>query len=106
MIVRIWRGAADHDKAEAYHDHVTRRVFSALTKIPGHRGAYLLRRETGVRVEFLAITLWESMAAVKAFAGANPDIAVVEPDAHTVLAEYDDFVRHFELAFAGPCPGP
>ena len=98
MIVRIWRGNALLQNAAAYDRHVTGRVFPALKDIPGHRGAYLLRRETEGWVEFLAVTVWDSMDSVRRFAGANPDVAVVEPDAHAVLAEYDDFVRHYEVA--------
>src|SRR4051812_36840585 len=70
----------------------------ALKDIAGHRGAYLLRRETEGRVDFLAVTLWESMDSVRQFAGPNPALAVVEPDALAVLADYDDFVRHYEVA--------
>jgi heme-degrading monooxygenase HmoA len=103
MIVRIWRGETERACAQAYHDHVTGRVFPELTKISGHRGAYLLRRETGARVEFLAVTLWDSLESVKAFAGADPDVAVVEPEARAVLAEFDDFVRHYEVAHGPPC---
>lgn len=40
---------------------------------------------------------WDSMAAIGRFAGAEPERAVVEPEARAVLAEYDDFVRHYEV---------
>ncbi|HEX9462145.1 MAG TPA: antibiotic biosynthesis monooxygenase [Alphaproteobacteria bacterium] len=106
MIVRIWRGQAERDRAQAYHDHVTGRVFPALTRISGHRGAYLLRRDVGTRVEFLAVTLWDSLDTVKSFAGPDPDVAVVEPEARAVLAEFDDFARHYEVAHGAPCAPP
>lgn len=99
MIVRIWRGrAAGAREAEAYRRHIAERVFPELAALPGHRGAELLRRETAEGVEFLAVTRWESIEAVKAFAGPELDVAVVEPEARAVLADFDDFVRHFELA--------
>ncbi|MFI4988800.1 MAG: antibiotic biosynthesis monooxygenase family protein, partial [Alphaproteobacteria bacterium] len=69
MIVRIWRGTARGENAEAYFRHVTETVFPSLTALDGHRGAYLLRRETAGGSEFLALTLWDSLAAIKAFAG-------------------------------------
>ena len=99
MIVRIWRGQATSEHADAYYRHVTRSVFPSLAGIPGHRGAYLLRREVDGQIEFLAVTLWESLEAVRAFAGDDPDVAVVEPEARAVLAEFDESVRHFELVF-------
>jgi heme-degrading monooxygenase HmoA len=99
MIVRIWRGQAASGNADAYHRHVTTNVFPALNDIPGHHGAYLLRREADGQVEFLAVTFWDSIESIKTFAGRNPDIAVVEPEARAVLSDYDDFVRHYEVAF-------
>jgi heme-degrading monooxygenase HmoA len=60
----------------------------------------VLRRdvEEGV-VEFLVITRWDSLDAIRAFAGPTPEVAVVEPAARTLLSDFDDFVRHYELAW-------
>ena len=61
MFARIWQGEATGENAEAYRHHVTRSVFPSLRAIPGHRGAWLLRREEGERVTFVVMTLWNSM---------------------------------------------
>ncbi len=105
MIVRIWRGQATIENAGAYFRHVTRTVFPSLAEIRGHRGAYLLQRKTAGRIEFLAVTLWESTDAIRAFAGNDAEAAVVEPEAGAVLAEYDKFARHYELVHGGACDG-
>jgi heme-degrading monooxygenase HmoA len=99
MIVRIWRGQATSENADAYYHHVTTTVFPALTSIPGHRGANLLRREADGQVEFLAVTLWTSLEAVQVFAGEDAEVAVVEPEARAMLAEFDEFVRHYEVVW-------
>ena len=100
MIVRIWRGQAESDaKAEAYHRHVTTTVFPELKALHGHQGAWLLRRELGGKVEFLAVTFWDSIDSIRAFAGDNVASAIVEPEARAVLSDFDDFARHYELAF-------
>jgi heme-degrading monooxygenase HmoA len=91
MIARLWRGVAKD--AAAYLRHLDGNVVPELKKIAGYRGYRVLRREQ----EILVMTLWESMAAVRAFAGADPEKAVVEPEARAVLAEFDDFVRHYEV---------
>jgi heme-degrading monooxygenase HmoA len=94
MIARLWRGsAASAANADAYQRHVRGKVLPELRKIAGHRGAQILRRDQ----EFLVITLWESMDAIRRFAGSDPERAVVEPEAKAVLAEYDDVVRHYEV---------
>ena len=105
MIVRMWRGQARAENAEAYERFVTTKVFAELPAIAGHRGAYLLKRaiEDGKQVEFIAVTLWDSLAAIRGFAGDAIDRAVVEPEARAVLSGFDDVVRHFELAHATPC---
>lgn len=100
MIARIWRGTATIVNADAYHRHFMTKVAPHLKDIPGHRGASLLRCEAGDRVEFLAVTFWESIEAIRKFAGQNPDAAIVEPEARAVLAEFDDFARHYEVAYS------
>lgn len=97
MIARIWRGEATAENAPHYQDHATQRVFPSLAALPGHRGAYLLRREAEGEVKFLAVTLWDSIEAVKAFAGATPDVAVVEPKGRAVLSRFDAFARHYDV---------
>jgi heme-degrading monooxygenase HmoA len=103
MIVRMWRGQAKAANVTAYEQFVTTRVFAGLPEIEGHRGAYLLKRPVGDEVEFIAITLWDSLDAIRKFAGDAIDRAVVEPEARAVLSDFDDFVRHFELAYGTPC---
>jgi len=97
MILRMWRAQSTPEKAGEYIRHATERVFPALRAIEGHRGAYLLRHTDGDRVEFVVLTLWDSMQAVQEFAGAEPNRAVVEPEARVALKSFDNFVTHFEV---------
>jgi len=97
MIARVWRGRAAPGKAAAYERHFTATVVPELERIDGHAGAWLLRREFGGEVEFLTVTDWRSMQAIEAFAGAQPDRAVVEPAAVAALAEFDAIVTHYEI---------
>ena len=97
MIARIWRGRATSENAPHYHQHATERVFPSLTKLRGHQGAYLLSREDDGQVEFLAVTLWDDIGAITAFAGEKPEAAVVEPEARAVLSSFDEFARHYQV---------
>jgi heme-degrading monooxygenase HmoA len=96
MIVREWRGRAKLDRAEAYPKHFRESVAPELKSIPGFLGADLCRRLSGDRIEFLVVSRWRSMEAIRAFAGVDAGKAVVEPGAIASLEEYDDFVRHYE----------
>jgi heme-degrading monooxygenase HmoA len=98
VIVRAWHATATAAGAAAYREHFTGSVLPQLQRIHGHRGAYLLqRRHHDGRVELQVLTLWDSLEAVRRFAGANLDQAVVEPDAQAVLASYDTAVAHYSI---------
>ena len=99
VIARTWRGTATSEKADGYCRHFMTNVVPHLKEIAGHEGASLLRRQVGGEVEFLAVTLWDSMESIRAFAGRNPDVAVVEPEARAVLTTFDEAVHHYEVVY-------
>jgi heme-degrading monooxygenase HmoA len=97
MIARMWRGSAIRERADDYVKHLQQSVVSELRQIDGFRGIYLLQRESSDGVEFVVLTLWESMDAIRKFAGENPEVAVVAPTARVLFREYDAKVKHFEI---------
>jgi heme-degrading monooxygenase HmoA len=99
MIARTWHGTATLAKAEAYRNHFTTKVVPHLKDLAGHQGAYLLQREVEGRVEFLAVTLWDSIEAIRQFSGPDPERATVEPEGRAALLSFDEFARNYELAY-------
>jgi hypothetical protein len=100
-IVRAWSGSGDHEGVSAYcREHFPRAVLPQLRALDGFLAAELLVRQVGSRSELLVLTTWESLDAVKAFAGDRPERAVVEPAVAGLLERYDDEARHFTIAFA------
>jgi mannose-6-phosphate isomerase-like protein (cupin superfamily) len=99
MIARRWRAWADGTaNADAYAAHFERSVRPALENTGGFVDATLERVEDdGGRTEIVVVTRWESIDAVRAFAGDDVEAAVVEPDARAVLDEVEERVRHVEL---------
>ncbi len=104
MIARLWRGRATAENAPAYVKHFTETVVPALKALPGHGGATLMQREVDGQIELLAVTLWDSRAAIEAFAGSDISRAHVEPQARAVLASFDDFADHYEMAYGDHVP--
>lgn len=92
--MRTWSARADKSGADSYHAYFEKTLLPELRKLPGFLGAYLVARDDADLVELTAHTLWESMAAIDAFAGATPTVAVVEPEARAFLREYDTNVVH------------
>jgi heme-degrading monooxygenase HmoA len=93
----MWRGSAIRERADDYVKHLQQSVIPELCQIDGFKGIYLLRRDSSGDVEFVVLTLWESMDAIRKFAGENPEVAVVAPAARAFFREYDSEVRHFEI---------
>ena len=97
MFIREWRGRTTKSKATDYPKHFRNAVLPELRRMPGYRGATLSERREGDQVEFLVLTRWTSMDAIRAFAGSSPDQAVVEAGAIAALTDYDRTVRHYEV---------
>lgn len=101
MIARLWRGTCAPANAAAYEDHLLRVMLPALREIAGHEGGYVLRRgEAGGGVDFLVLTLWASLDAVRAFAGDDYELAVVPSEAERLLARFDERAVHYDVALA------
>jgi len=101
MIARIWRARATAAKAPAYAKHFTEAVAPHLKELAGHKGAWLLQREVDGRIEFVAVTLWDSRKVIEAFAGTDISRAHVEPEGQAALESFDVFADHYEVAFGG-----
>jgi heme-degrading monooxygenase HmoA len=97
MIIREWRGRAPLADAARYPAHFRGKVLPQLQAIDGFVGGHLGQQQFGDSVEFLVLTRWASMDAIRAFAGPDVETAVVEPEAAAALADYDPKVRHYEV---------
>ena len=94
MIGRLWSGRTEPADADAYEAFLRDDLLPEVATL----GAYVLRRDTlDGAVEFVTLTLFESLDAVRDFAGEDVERAVIEPRAQELLAEYDAEVRHFEV---------
>jgi antibiotic biosynthesis monooxygenase (ABM) superfamily enzyme len=72
-------------------------MFPSIHRVPGYLGADLLRRQDGDEVAFVTITRFESLDAVRAFAGESYQQAVVEPEARALLSRFDERSEHYEV---------
>ncbi|HLZ02916.1 MAG TPA: antibiotic biosynthesis monooxygenase [Bradyrhizobium sp.] len=104
MIARLWCGRAGAQAAPDYVKHIAETVFPSLQGMRGHRGAELLRRTVDNKVEFLAVTYWDSLDDIRQFAGSNIELAKIEPRAEELLSDYDSFARHYELVHRASDP--
>lgn len=97
MIARFWSARTTPALAPGYVDHLKTHVLPTLRKLDGYAGAMLLKRAVSEVVEIIVITWWRSLDAIRGFAGADLEEAVVADEAASLLTQFDLRVRHYEL---------
>jgi heme-degrading monooxygenase HmoA len=102
MISRHWTGVAGPGQAERYVEHLRTDTFPQLSAIPGFVRALILRRELDAGTEFRIVTAWESLDAIRAFAGREPEVAVVPAVVQAMMVRYDARVAHYEIVDTHP----
>lgn len=93
MIVRMWKGGAANDTATDACEALPKESFlPSAADLAGHRGADVLRRQMWSReTEFVTRTRFDSLDAVKAFAGEDCGRARTGGRAHELLSRHDAF---------------
>jgi len=99
-IGRMWRGWTNRDQADAYEAVFRDVVLPELHDVAGCRGAYLLRRDNADDAQFVTLTLFDSLDAVRAFAGEQYETAVISDEARALLRDFDTTAQHFTVVVA------
>jgi heme-degrading monooxygenase HmoA len=99
MIARIWYGWTTPQNADAYEALLKAEILPGILarKIEGFRRIELLRGTAGDEVEFATVMWFDSMDAIRAFAGEDHETAVVPPKARAVLKRFDARSKHYEV---------
>jgi heme-degrading monooxygenase HmoA len=104
MIARIWRGATREQDGELYLRCLEHTGLADYARVPGHLDTITLRRQVDGRAEFVLLTLWESMDAVRRFAGDAPSRAVFYDEVDHLLIERDERVAHYDIVHRHASP--
>ena len=97
MIARVWRGWTSVENADAYEQLLREVVFPGLQTIEGYVGGYILRHDNQDESEFVTVNLFDSLDAVKAFAGPDYEVPVFEPEARHLLSKVEPIARHYDV---------
>lgn len=97
MIARMWHGKVPLDKADEYLKLMRTVAIPDYRRIPGNKLALVLRRREDGYVHFLTFTLWQSLEAIRAFAGENVEQAKYYDFDAAFLAELEPMVQHYEV---------
>ena len=99
MISRIWHGWTTPENADSYEALLQEEIFVGIRdrSMSGYHGIHLFRRETGAEVEFITLMWFDSLEAVRIFAGDDYEVAVVPPKARLLLKRFDLRSQHYEV---------
>jgi heme-degrading monooxygenase HmoA len=99
MIGRIWHGWTKPENADKYEQLLREEIFPAIgaKKVAGYKGIQLFRRPLDNEIEFITIMWFDSLEAVRAFAGEDYEVAVVPPKARVLLSRFDARSQHYEI---------
>jgi len=97
VIARTWTGVVRRADADAYADYIRETGFAEYGRTAGNRGAWMLRRDDGERTEFVTLSMWDSVDAIKAFAGEDIEAAVLYPEDERYLVGGASSVVHYEV---------
>jgi heme-degrading monooxygenase HmoA len=99
VISRVWHSWTTFENADAYEVLLRGEIFTGIRnrQIAGYRGIQLFRRSRDADVEFVTVMWFDSLEAVRAFAGEDDEVAVVPPKAKALLSRFDDRSRHYEV---------
>mgnify|MGYP006268886077 CR=1 FL=1 len=99
MISRVWHGWTTLRNADAYEALLKSEIFIGIKdrRIAGYRGIHLFRRNLGKEVEFVTVMWFDSIDAVRVFAGDDYEVAVIPPKARALLSRFDERSQHYEV---------
>ena len=97
MIARLWHGRVPASKADAYRAFLIARAIPDYRSVPGNLSVHVLERREGEVTHFITLTFWESLDAIRAFAGQDVEMAKYYPEDAGFLLEYEPGVVHYEV---------
>jgi len=97
VIARIWRGTTSKEQAEEYLHLMRTIALPDYRSIPRNRGAFALYRVDGETAYFVMITHWDSLEAVREFAGEDIEAAKYYDFDVNYLIDRGPVVEHYEL---------
>jgi len=99
MIARIWHGYTTFENADSYEHLLREEIFEGIKnkEMHGFKSIQLFRRNIDQQTEFITLMMFDSIEAVKAFAGEQYEVAVVPEKSRKLLSSFDATSQHYEV---------
>jgi len=101
MIARQWVLETRESDADTYRKYLEETGMSEIRSTKGNKGVWLLRRLHDGKAEFVVLSLWNSLEAIKSFPGPEYERARYYAEDQRFLLRLDPHVTHYEV-LVGP----
>ena len=98
MVARIWHGRTPAEKADEYRQYLFEAGVKKIAALPGNRGVQMMAAKNAAEGEFMVVSYWDSVEAIKGYAGADYTKVHDLPRDKEFLIDQETLVRHFDLA--------
>lgn len=104
MICRIWHGWTSEGNADSYERLLRDEIVVGIIRreIPGFQSIDILRRSVPEGAEFVTMMWFDSIEAVRNFAGPDYERAVVPPEARRLLTRFEERSAHYAIVERQP----
>ena len=97
MVARVWHGRTPLDKAEEYRQYLFDVGVKKIASLPGNRGVQMMTTKTSDAGDFTIVSFWDSIEAIKGYAGADYTKVHDLPRDKDFLIDHEPLVRHYAL---------
>jgi heme-degrading monooxygenase HmoA len=97
MVARLWHGRTPADKADEYRQYLFDVGVKKIASLPGNRGVQMMMSKTADQGEFMVVSYWDSIEAIKGYAGEEYTKVHDLPRDKEFLIDHEPLVRHFDL---------
>jgi len=97
MVARIWHGRTPADKTDEYRQYLFDVGVKKIASLPGNRGVQMMVSKSADQGEFMIVSYWDSIEAIKGYAGEDYTRVHDLPRDKEFLIDQEKLVRHFSL---------
>ena len=97
MIARMWHGRTPIAMSDEYLAFLRARAIPDYESVPGNLAVFIFRRTEGDVAHFVMLTHWESLEAIRGFAGDDIAVAKYYREDERFLLEFEAEVVHYEV---------
>jgi heme-degrading monooxygenase HmoA len=102
VIARVFHGVTTKHKKAGFIRQLERTGLKDFANMRGNKGAYVFARDLGGNTDFMIVSFWDSIDAVKQFAGVDVEKTRFYLNDEDFMLEFEPKIKHYEVVARVP----